>query len=213
MTQYTARSKQTGERCKRMCAEGKTVCKWHGGNSPGATMKNKNAEKHGSYSKLNIDNCLDEELNAAESFSIDPVLILQEQIKIIQVKEMRLAKKMKEALIAEMDAGKTDDSGKKKSATTLLSVSTVQTQNALGETSKTVTSNSESHSIHYLRLEDAHTRLLSEIRRAVNNLSQLQAQTNEESKEVARYGVLVTPGLLTEDAWEKAAAYAGNKGE
>ena len=55
--QCTAKSKRTGERCKRYVTGGGTVCKWHGGKSTGPkTPRGKrvgaaNSIKHGLYAK------------------------------------------------------------------------------------------------------------------------------------------------------------------
>lgn len=174
MGQCTAKSKRTGERCKRMCAPGKNVCKIHGGASTGPPKGSKNNLKHGAYETISIETMYPEEIEYANSVSMDPIETLKEQIRILRVKERRIAVRMKKALDAEGVAGQDDGQGKKHPATVLLSVSTVQTQNFLGEQSKTVTSSSEAHSMWYLRLEQAHTTVLDQIRRAMSNLAQLE---------------------------------------
>lgn len=189
-----------------MCPPGKTVCKWHGGNSTGAPKGNKNAYKHGVFAKLTKDALFDDEIKYAENIEFDPVATLQEQIRLLKVKELRIARKMKEALVSESEAGKEDKNGKKKPATTLLNVSTVQSQNPDGDTSKSVTSNSETWEMHYLRLDELHTRILNEIRRAMNNLHKLVQERQAETADKLESGVLVTPGMLTEDEWERQAA-------
>jgi len=51
--QCTAKSKQTGQRCKRPASPGKTVCYYHGGaKGSGAQKKNISAVKHGFYSSV-----------------------------------------------------------------------------------------------------------------------------------------------------------------
>lgn len=177
MGQCTATSKRTGERCKRFCQPGKTVCKWHGGNSPGAPKGSKNALKHGAYETITRETLFEDEIEFINELDIDPIKTLQEQIRMLRVKELRLAKRMKQALVAEREAGQEDGAGKKKLGTTLLSVTTVQTQNFQGEKSKTVTSSSETHAMHYLRFEAAHTTVLDQIRRAMDNLARLEAES------------------------------------
>lgn len=76
MAQCTATSKRTGERCKRMCAPGKTVCKWHGGNSKGAPKGNKNALKHGAYESISLETMFPDEIEYANSISLDPLTTL-----------------------------------------------------------------------------------------------------------------------------------------
>lgn len=113
MAQCTATSKRTGERCKRMCAPGKTVCKWHGGNSKGAPKGNKNALKHGAYESISLETMFPDEIEYANSISLDPLTTLQEQLRFLRVKEARLAKRMKKALEAEMNAEKDDGTGRR----------------------------------------------------------------------------------------------------
>lgn len=176
MSQCTATSKRSGERCKRMCAPGKKVCKWHGGNSKGAPKGSKNALKHGAYEKIVRETLFDDEIEFADSIEIDPIATLKEQIRMLRVKELRIAKRMKQAMQAEREAGQDDGTGRKKPSTVMLTVSTVQTQNFEGQTSKSVTSNSETYAMHYLRLEQAHTVVLDQIRRAMANLAQIEAE-------------------------------------
>lgn len=60
MGQCTARSKRTGERCRRYCAEGHEVCYYHG-QGGGAPAGNMNALRWGVYApgiKLQCDTCL-----------------------------------------------------------------------------------------------------------------------------------------------------------
>lgn len=96
---------------------------------------------------------------------------------MLRVTELRLARRMKQALVAEREAGQDDGTGKKKPGTTLLTVNTIQVQNFQGETSKTVTSNSETHAMYYLRLEAAHMTVLDRIRRTMDNLAKLEAES------------------------------------
>lgn len=46
-----ATAKSTGQRCCQAAMKGKRVCYIHGGKSPGAPKGNKNAARHGLYSK------------------------------------------------------------------------------------------------------------------------------------------------------------------
>ena len=177
MGQCTATSKRTGKRCKRFCQPGKTVCKWHGGHSSGAPRGNKNSLKHGAYETITRETLFEDEIEFVEGLEFDPIKTLQEQICMLRVKELRLARRMKQALVAEMEVGQDNGTGKKKPGTTLLAVTTVQTQNFQGETSKTITSSSETHAMYYLRLEVAHTTVLDQIRRAMDNLAKLEAKS------------------------------------
>lgn len=186
-----------------MCAPGKTVCKWHGGKSTGAPKNNKNAVKHGAYEKVSRETLFPDEIDYMDGIEFDPVEILKEQIQILKVKELRLARKMKDVLLAEKDAGKEDKTGKKKPSTTMLTVTTTQSQNPDGETSKVITSNSETWEMHYLRLENVHTGIMNEIRRATNNLHKLLQEQGLDTGNGDEAGVLITPGILSEEEWTK----------
>lgn len=202
-----AKSKQSGEQCKRYCAPGKTVCCIHGGKSNGPPKGSKNALKTGLYEKIQSETLFPEEIEVANSVEFDPIKTLEDQIRFLHVKELRIAKRMKQALIAEQEAGQSDGKGGKKPKTVLLTVSTIQTENFEGSQSKSVTSSSETHEMHYLRLEAAHTAVLNEIRRAVNNLNKLMLERsmNEENSN-NESGVLISPGLITDAEWEKLVA-------
>ena len=143
--------------------------------------------KHGAYETIAREMLFEDEAAFVEGLELDPIKTLQEQIRMLKVKELRLAKRMKQALVAEKEAGQDDGTGKKKPGTTLLTVTTVQTQNFQGETSKTVTSNSETHAMHYLRLEAAHTTVLDQIRRAMDNLAKLEAGSGVENEPLPLY--------------------------
>lgn len=180
--QCSAKSKQTGERCKRFCAPGKKVCYYHGANA-GVKKGTKNALKHGAYEVITRDTLLEGEDKIADGLDLQhPIELLKEQIRMLKVKEVRIAKRMKNALLAEKEAGKEDKDGNKKPSVVLLNISAVQTRNFSGDTSKSSTSTSETHEMHYLRLDAAHTTVMNELRKAMSNLAQLQADLgiNEE---------------------------------
>ena len=179
MAQCTAKSKRTGERCKRFCAPGKTVCKWHGGNSNGAPKGNKNALKHGAYQAISLETMYPDEIAYVESVNTDPIDSLREQLKILRVKEMRIAKRMKAALDADATAGSDDGQGGKHPRMVTISATQVQSENFAGEKSKSVTTASETHTLHYLRLEQAHSLVMDQIRRVIDSITKLQPPNND----------------------------------
>lgn len=186
MGQCTATSKRTHERCKRFCAPGKTVCKWHGGNSKGAPKGNKNAFKHGAYESVSLQTMTEEEITYANSVSLDPVFTLREQLKILHVKEARIAIRMKKALDNERLVGQEDETGKKIAAMVVLSGSQVVAENYQGDRSKTVSTSSETHEMHYLRFEQAHSLILDQIRRVAEALAKAEAQLGGEESAVPK---------------------------
>lgn len=190
MGQCTAKSKRTGERCKRKCAPGKTVCKWHGGNSKGAPKGNKNALKHGAYESISLETMFPDEIEYANAVSLDPLTTLQEQLKFLRVKQARLAKRMKKALEAEMNAGKDDGTGKKGGQMIVITATQTQAENYQGEKSKTVTTTSETHTMQYLRLEQAHSIVLEQIRRVLEAIAKIESMTGQNDEPLPLYTVI-----------------------
>lgn len=204
MGQCTATSKRTGERCKRFCAPGKKVCKWHGGASNGAPKGSKNALKHGAYEKITRETMFADEVEYADSVDTDPASVLEEQLRILKVKELRIARRMKEAMLAEQDAGKDDGTGKKKPSVVTLTVATTQTKNFAGEESKTVSSTSETFAQNYLRLEQAHTTVLAQISRTVALLADLRGEQDTADNEPPVINVRVVNGQRMNKNAERA---------
>lgn len=204
MGQCTATSKRTGERCKRFCEPGKKVCKWHGGASNGAPKGSKNALKHGAYEKITRETMFADEVEYADSVDTDPASVLEEQLRILKVKELRIARRMKEAMLAEQDAGKDDGTGKKKPSVVTLTVATTQTKNFAGEESKTVSSTSETFAQNYLRLEQAHTTVLAQISRTVALLADLRGEQDTADNEPPVINVRVVNGRRMNKNAERA---------
>lgn len=204
MGQCTATSKRTGERCKRFCAPGRKVCKWHGGASNGAPKGSKNALKHGAYEKITRETMFADEVEYADSVDTDPASVLEEQLRILKVKELRIARRMKEAMLAEQDAGKDDGTGKKKPSVVTLTVATTQTKNFAGEESKTVSSTSETFAQNYLRLEQAHTTVLAQISRTVALLADLRGEQDTADNEPPVINVRVVNGRRMNKNAERA---------
>lgn len=197
--QCSARSKRTGERCKRWCAEGKTVCKWHGGNSKGAPKGNKNSLIHGAYEKLTRETMSAEEIAYANAVTIDPLKTLEEQLRILKVKELRIMRRMKAVIDAEMEAGQLDENGKKKPSTVVLTVSTMQAENYEGQRSKSITSTTESHAQNYLRLESALAVVQTQIQRVAGQIAALRAVTGTEDNDVPVIQVAIVDGRRQAD--------------
>lgn len=204
MGQCTATSKRTGERCKRFCAPGKKVCKWHGGASNGAPKGSKNALKHGAYEKITRETMFADEVEYADSVDTDPVSVLEEQLRVLKVKELRIAKRMKAAMLAEVDAGKDDGTGKKKPSVVTLTVATTQTENFAGEKSKTVASTAETFAQNYLRLEQAHTTVLAQISRTAGLLADLKGEKEDVLNDPPVINVRVVNGRRMNKDAERA---------
>ena len=63
----------------------------------GAPLRNKNAEKHGAYSKIYFDTLDEEERTLLESVDLDEEQILLQQIRDLTIKARRLKRRIKEA--------------------------------------------------------------------------------------------------------------------
>ena len=176
MAQCTAMSKQSGERCKRHAVPGKKVCCIHGGKSTGPSKGSKNALKHGAYESINRETMFEDEIAFADNVTIDPLETLREQLRVLRVKEQRILKRMKAVLDAELVAGTADQNGGKHPKMVVLNGSQTESTGADGGKSKTGTAASETHEMHYLRLEQAHSVVLSQIRRVLDHISKVEAE-------------------------------------
>ena len=94
---------------------------------------------------------------------------------------MRIEMRMKKALDAEALAGKDDGTGKKAPVMVVLSGTNVVTRNAEGAENKTVSTSSETHEMHYLRLEAAHNIVLEQIRRVTEAIVKISALDDENN--------------------------------
>ena len=189
MGQCTAHSKRTGERCKRFCAPGKKVCKWHGGLSTGPkTPMNTNALKTGLKQTIRRDTLFEDEKALIDTLSVDPRTVLEEQLRLLQIKERRISQRIRAAMLAEKQAGKEDaTTGLKRSATQLLSTTTTRTRNPQGGNSFSVTSQSEVYALYCVRLEMAHNTVLEQISRVASRLAKIEAEASMNTNPLPLY--------------------------
>lgn len=145
----------------------------------------------------------DEEIAYADAVNIDPLRTLEEQLRILKVKEFRIMRRMKDVLDAEMEAGKVDEYGKKKPSTVILTVSTMQAENYAGQKSKSVTSTSESHAQNYLRLESALTMVQTQIQRVAVQIASLRAVDAEDENNAAVIQISIVDGRRRMDDAEE----------
>lgn len=146
----------------------------------------------------------EEEIDYANSVNTDPASVLEEQLRILKVKELRIARRMKETMLAEQDAGKDDGTGKKKPSVVTLTVATTQTKNFAGEESKTVSSTSETFAQNYLRLEQAHTTVLAQISRTAGLLADLKGEKEDVLNDPPVINVRVVNGRRMNKDAERA---------
>lgn len=202
MAQCTATSRSTGERCKRQAVPGKKVCKYHGGLSPGAPKGNKHALKTGICEAITRDVMTEEEKAFADSVDINPIEAMKEQIRILKVKELRILSRMKNVLDEEASASSIGPDGKKKDSFVPLTLNVIKTKNFAGQESSTLSRNSETHELFYLRLEQAHNTVLAQLRRALSQLAKMQVEAGETDRPLPLY----TLPPEEEEATDKAPA-------
>ena len=210
MAQCTAKSKRSGERCKNPACKGRKTCRMHGGTNPGAPKGSKNALKHGAYETITRSTMTEEEIEFTRNLSFNEVSALEEHLRILNVKKLRIERRMKRALDAEELAGKDDGTGKKAPNMVILTGSQVMTENFAGDKSKTVSTNSETHEMHYLRLEQAHSVILNDIRRTLESIAKIKdLQAGEEDSAVPeKIEVIVVDGRrrIDEDGCDSSDA-------
>ena len=187
MGQCTAKSKRTGERCRRAAMHGQTVCYMHGGASRrkgGAPKGSKNALKTGQYETILASTITPEELSYRDSLDINPLTTLRETLKTLRMRELRILCRIKKAMDAEVIAGtpigKMNGQGKELLHPAMLLTGAQQTKKADGNDA--TTSQSESHARYIERLENALTAVQDQIRRVSDSLARMEGEGGEESR-------------------------------
>lgn len=187
MAQCTAKSKRSGERCKCYAMKGKTVCRIHGGRSTGPKHKQKNALTTGSKEVVTRDVLTEEETKYVDSLEINPIELMKETIRMLKVKELRIAKRMMNAINSEKEAGQKDKDGKIKPLYVPLTRSQTKLLSPTGDETNTLASTSETFAQNYLRLEQAHNTVLASLTRATAQLAAMQAETGEGDEPLPLY--------------------------
>ena len=187
MGQCTAKSKRTGERCRRAAMHGQTVCYMHGGASRrkgGAPKGSKNALKTGQYETILASTMTPEELSYRDSLDINPLTTLRETLKTLRMRELRILCRIMKAMDAEEIAGtptgKMNGQGKELLHPAMLLIGAQQTKKADGNDA--TTSQSVSHARYIERLEDALTAVQDQIRRVSDSLARMEGEGGEESR-------------------------------
>ena len=187
MGQCTAKSKRTGERCRRAAMHGQTVCYMHGGASRrkgGAPKGSKNALKTGQYETILASTMTPEELSYRDSLDINPLTTLRETLKTLRMRELRILCRIMKAMDAEEIAGtptgKMNGQGKELLHPAMLLIGAQQTKKVDGNDA--TTSQSESHARYIERLENALTAVQDQIRRVSDSLARMEGEGGEESR-------------------------------
>lgn len=187
MAQCTAKSKRSGKRCRKSAMIGKNVCYVHGGRSTGPKHKQKNALTTGLKETITRETLTEEEAKYLDSFEVNPIEIMKETIRMLKVKELRIAKRMMKAINSEKEAGQKDKDGKIKPLYVPLTRSQTKILNAAGDETNSLASTSETFAQNYLRLEQAHNTVLASLSRATAQLAAMQAETGEGDEPLPLY--------------------------
>lgn len=161
--QCSARSKRTGERCKKKAMRGKNVCMFHGGKSISPPKGNKRALKTGEHEKILLDTLDIEEKRYYQTIKPDPIEECEEKIKILKVRELRMMRRIKtlrDKIASENGAGLVVVAGSK-----------TQTVRDDGEKTTTTTAQTKSPEVLLAETEEALTRVQNELGRWVDRLA------------------------------------------
>lgn len=121
-----------------------------------------------------------DEIEFADNVTIDPLETLREQLRVLRVKEHRILKRMKAVLDAELVAGLADGNGGRHAKMVVLTGGQTSAESAGGGQSKSASTTSETHAMHYLRLEEVHTKVQGQIRRVLEHIAKVEAERGEE---------------------------------
>lgn len=95
--QCKARSKQTGERCKRYAKPGYDVCHYHGargGAPPEKLQGNKNAVKTGEHETIWMDTLDEQERVLFHAVDTDVLKQIDEELRLITIRERRMLQRI-----------------------------------------------------------------------------------------------------------------------
>lgn len=90
-----ARSKQRGGQCKNWAKIGHDVCRFHGAGG-GAPKENKNAVTTGEHETIWMDCLDDDEQELMQLIKVDPVKQVEEEIKLLAIRERRMMQRIQE---------------------------------------------------------------------------------------------------------------------
>lgn len=183
MAQCKAKSKRSGERCRRYAMKGKAVCSMHGGKSKGAAKNNKNALKTGQRETITFETMTPKEFESIKAMEINPVVILEGQLKILCIRELRIMKRMKEILDTELLAGQSNDLSEKDLEMVAISGSEIEIEKGGAIVTMSTTTNKETFTLNYLRLDNALTAIQGAIVKTVERLVSIKALIGDDKDE------------------------------
>lgn len=170
MPQCTAKSKRSGERCKRAAVKGSKVCYMHGARGGGPRPGNKSARKHGGYETLIYSVLSDQERAAWDTIDTDISPQIDEQIRLATVREYRLMVRIAELANADMvEVQETYASGIDRNANTELT-----------------TTVSEAALPMILKIEEALTRVQNQKARLIDLKHKLTSETETKGAQAIR---------------------------
>lgn len=186
MAQCKAKSKRSGERCKKHALKGKNVCKIHGGKSIGSQKGNKHALKTGLRESISLETMTLEEIDYARNIILNPIQILEEQLRVLKVRELRIMKRIKSIIVGEalIDTVKVKGSFDEK-GNQIKEVKYKDSINVSGTITQSTQGNSQSvqyetHSQNYLKFDQALSTIQEQIGRTVERIEKLKLMSPED---------------------------------
>jgi uncharacterized protein YjcR len=88
---------RSGKPCQQVGHGAGNRCRKHGGASTGAPKGNKNATTHGRFEQIMFSSFTDEEKELIENTELDPMKQIDDELKIIIVREKRMLERYKKA--------------------------------------------------------------------------------------------------------------------
>ena len=119
----------------------------------------------------------EEEIAYANAVTLNPCETLREQLK-----EARIAKRLKKAKDDMENVGRDDGTGRKIPAMVVLTGTQGKQADAEGRESTSLSTASETQEMHYLRLDAAHSMVLEQLRRVSDSLARMEGEGGEESR-------------------------------
>lgn len=211
----TARSKQTGERCKNTAVPGKTVCRFHGGLSSGPPRGSKNALRTGAHETILEATMTEDERAYLDGLELDPRAVLRDTLKLLRLRELRVMQRIRTAREAEALAGRptgeVDENGKPRLHPALMVKGGSRTaMNGTQNSGTSTTMISESYAAHIAGWEKGLTEIQDQIRRTADALARLEAAGGGEEKPVE---IVLNMGGADPTGRHADEAWAGETGE
>lgn len=184
---------------------GQTVYYMHGGASrrkDGAPKGSKNALKTGQYETILASTMTPEELSYRDSLDINPLTTLRETLKTLRMRELR--DQEGDGRRGDCRNAHRNNEWSRERTPSPCHVAHWSAANEEGGRNRSTTSQSESHARYMECLENVLTAVQDQIRRVSESIARLEGEGDADDGR--QTGVLVSPGLFSEEAWTAVAS-------